>query len=184
MKRRLRDSRCGLLAKLDAPIPVANTDARLKGNANYLFAEPEGIDFDAPGNLWIANKNDGAAGGVQNPRTSLVQITPRLQAAVLATAPGGTMTPTAAQSNTDFFIYQVPNLTEDDVGARPQFGGLQVDRAAGRIFVNEENAGNGRGMRSGHWATRSFEPQVHSPRPVRSSAASRPSPEQLRQEVR
>ena len=62
----------------------------------------------------------------------------------LATASGGTLVPTVAQSNTDFFIYQVPNLT-DDTGARPQFGGLQVDRTAGRIFVNEERAGNGRG---------------------------------------
>ena len=52
--------------------------------------------------------------------------------------------PSVAQSNTDFFIYQVPNLTNDS-GARPQYGGLQVDQAAGRIFVNEEIAGNGRG---------------------------------------
>jgi hypothetical protein len=28
---------------------------------------------------------------------------------------------------------------------RPQFGGVQVDRAAGRIFVNEEATGKGRG---------------------------------------
>jgi hypothetical protein len=134
-----------VLANLDASIPVANTDAALNGNADHLFAEPEGIDFDAGGNLWVANNNDaGGAGGVQNLRTSLVQITSALQAAVLATASGGTLMPAVAQSNTNFFIYQVPNLT-NDAGARPQFGGLQVDRTAGRIFVNEEIAGKGRG---------------------------------------
>jgi hypothetical protein len=133
-----------VLANLDASIPVANMNAALKGNASHLFAEPEGIDFDAAGNLWVANNNDAGAGGVQNLRTSLVQITPALQVAVLATAAGGTLTPAVAQSNTDFFIYQVPNLT-NNAGARPQFGGLQVDRTAGRIFVNEQIAGNGRG---------------------------------------
>jgi hypothetical protein len=133
-----------VLANLDASIPVANTDAALNGDADHLFAEPEGIDFDAAGNLWVANNNDAGAGGVQNLRTSLVQITSALQAAVLATASGGTLVPAVAQGNTDFFIYQVPNLT-NDAGARPQFGGLQVDRTAGRIFVNEEIAGNGRG---------------------------------------
>src|SRR3954451_13074064 len=86
---------------------------------------------------------DGGAGGVQNPRTSLVQITPALQAAVLATVPSGSLTPVLGQSNTDFFIHQVPNLAAD-TGARPQFGGLQIDRDTGRIFVNEEIAGNGR----------------------------------------
>jgi hypothetical protein len=133
-----------VLANLDASIPVANTNAELKGNSSHLFAEPEGIDFDTGGNLWVANNNDGGAGGVQNLRTSLVQVTPALQAAVLATAQSGTLTPALGQSNMDFFIYQVPNLA-DDAGARPQFGGLQIDRAGGRIFVNEEIAGNGRG---------------------------------------
>jgi hypothetical protein len=133
-----------VLANLDASIPVANVNASLKGNIAHLFAEPEGIDFDGAGNLWVANNNDGGAGGVQNSRTSLVKITPQLQNAVLATAAGTALTPTIVQSSTDFFIYQVPNLA-DDAGARPQFGGLQVDRTAGRIFVNEEVAGNGRG---------------------------------------
>jgi hypothetical protein len=109
-----------------------------------LFAEPEGLDFDAKGNLWVANNNDGNAGGVQNVRTSLVQITPALQAAVLATPENESLTPALGRNNIDFFIYQVPNLA-DDTGARPQFGGLQIDRSAGRIFVNEEIAGNGRG---------------------------------------
>jgi hypothetical protein len=87
-----------VLANLDGSIPVANTDPALNGNADHLFAEPEGIDFDAAGNLWVANNNDAGAGGVQNLRTSLVEITSALQAAVLATASGGTLVPTVAQS--------------------------------------------------------------------------------------
>jgi sugar lactone lactonase YvrE len=132
-----------VLNNLDGSIPVANTNAALSGNASHLFAEPEGIDFDAAGNLWVANNNDGS-GGVLNPRTSLVKLTPAIQQAVLMTAPGGNLTPTLAQSNSAYFIYQVPNLA-NDLGARPQFGGLQIDRAAGRIFVNEEVAKKGRG---------------------------------------
>jgi sugar lactone lactonase YvrE len=131
-----------VLANCVSSIPVANTNATLKENAKYLFAAPEGVDFDSAGNLWVANNNDGS-GGIQNPRTSLVQITPALQAAVLTTPAGGILVPTVARSNAEFFIYQVPNIA-DDTGALPQFGGLQIDRAAGRIFVNEEVAGNGR----------------------------------------
>jgi hypothetical protein len=101
-----------VLENCDGSIPVANTDAALSGNASYLFAQPEGLDFDAAGNLWVANNNDNA-GGVQNPRTSIVQITRKLQAAVLATAPGGVLKPTAAQSNAGFFIYQIPNNVDD-----------------------------------------------------------------------
>jgi sugar lactone lactonase YvrE len=133
-----------VLENLGASIHVANTNAALKQNSDHLFAEPEGLDFDAKGNLWVANNNDGNAGGVQNVRTSLVQITPALQAAVLATPENESLTPALGRNNIDFFIYQVPNLA-DDTGARPQFGGLQIDRSAGRIFVNEEIAGKGRG---------------------------------------
>jgi sugar lactone lactonase YvrE len=135
-----------VLSNLDVPIPVANTDPALTGTTGHLFAEPEGIDFDAAGNLWVANNNDGGgAAGVQNPRTSIVQITPALQSAVLATpADEGPFEPEVKQSGTDFLIYQVPNLA-DDAGLRPQFGGLQVDRTAERIYINEEIAGKGRG---------------------------------------
>jgi sugar lactone lactonase YvrE len=131
-----------VLANCTSSIPVANTNPTLMKNTKHLFAQPEGIDFDSTGNLWVSNNNDGS-GGFRNPRTSIIQITRALQAAVLATPEGGTLIPRAAQSNREFFIYQVPNLA-DDHGALPQFGGLQVDRAADRIFVNEEVAGNGR----------------------------------------
>lgn len=133
-----------VLSNLTAQIPVANTNAALMSDIDHLFSSPEGIAFDGAGNLWVANNNDGAQ-GVQNQRASLVQITPALQSAVLASAVGGSpFQPNAGQSGSEYFIYQVPN-THDDAGTRPQFGGLQIDRAAGRIYVNEEIAGNGRG---------------------------------------
>jgi hypothetical protein len=141
-----------VLENLIGPVAVSNTDAGLNADSGHLFAEPEGMDFDAAGNLWVGNNNDGGAGGVQNTRTSIVKITPALQSAVLATPPGppqgGGLIPTPGQAGIDFFIYQVPNLSVggvDDAGPSPQFGGLQVDRAAGRVFVNEEVAGKGRG---------------------------------------
>jgi hypothetical protein len=92
----------------------------------------------------VANNNDGnGVEGVQTLRTSLVKLTPAIQLLLLNTAAGDQLTPTLQQSNEDFFIYQLPNLS-DDLGARPQFGGLQVDRTAGRIFLNEEQAKKGR----------------------------------------
>ena len=93
--------------------------------------------------LWVANNNDGA-GGIQNLHTSLVQVTPALQSAVLATPANSNLKPTVAGSGVDYSIFQIPHLS-DDAGPRPQFGGLQIDRSAGRIYVNEEIAGNGRG---------------------------------------
>ena len=132
-----------VLNNLVGSIPVANTHAALSANTSHLFAEPEGLDFDGAGNLWVANNNDGNA-GVQTLRTSLVKLTPALQLDLLNTVAGGNLTPTLLQSNDAFSIYQVPNL-DNNLGARPQFGGLQVDRAAGRMFVNEQTANKGRG---------------------------------------
>jgi hypothetical protein len=131
-----------VLNNLKGAIPVANTNAGLGTNTSHLFAEPEGVDFDEGWNLWVANNNDGTF-GAQTRRTSLVKLTPAIQVALLNTAAGEHLTPTVQQSNKDFFIYQVPNLS-DDRGATPRFGGLQIDRAAGRIFVNEQQAKRGR----------------------------------------
>ena len=127
---------------VNGAIPVANTNAALSANTSHLFAGPEGLDFDEAYNLWVANNNDGTF-GVQTLKSSLVKLTPTIQRALLSTSAGEHLTPTPQQSNKDFFIYQVPNLS-DDRGARPQFGGLQVDREAGRIFVNEQQAKKGR----------------------------------------
>jgi len=133
-----------VLNNLNGDISVANTNAALNANTTHLFAEPEGLDFDGEGNLWVANNNDGnGLGGVRNIRSSLVKLTPNVQLALLSTTAGTNVTLMLQQSNQDFFIYQVPHI-DDDQGARPQFGGLQVDKVAARIFVNEEKAKRGR----------------------------------------
>jgi len=135
---------CHVLANPGGPLAVANTDPTLNTPSTYLFAEPEGLDFDGfatTASLWVANNNDGGGnGGIFNTLTSLVKITPTLQNAVLATANGGSVAAATIVANTNCFIYHVPNSA---VG-RPQFGGLQVDKAARRLYVNEEVGGNGR----------------------------------------
>ena len=130
-----------VLANPPGPLAVANTDPGLTSSANYLFAEPEGLDFDGSGNLWVANNNDGGAGGVINTLTSLVMLDASLQEKVLATANGGIVSGDVIMPNTNCFIYNAPNNAD---GTRPQFGGLQIDTAAGRLYVNEEIGGNGR----------------------------------------
>ena len=98
-----------VLTNLAGSIPVANTDAALNAHTSHLFAEPEGLDFDADGHLWVANNNDGnGAGGVHTTKTALVKLTPVLQQAVLATVAGGSLTPTVAQSNRISFSTRCP----------------------------------------------------------------------------
>src|SRR6476469_9487943 len=73
------------LNNINGPLTVANSTSALKADSAHLFAQPEGIDVDASGNLWIANNNDGN-NGVKNSLTSLVKITVALQQAVLTNA--------------------------------------------------------------------------------------------------
>ncbi len=133
-----------VLTNTGAPLAVANSDPALNAPSAHLFAEPEGLDVDgftATANLWVANNNDGGgAGGVLNNLTSLVKISKPLQDAVLATANGAAVAAATIVPNGNVFIYQVPN----GAAGRPQFGGLQVDKAAGRLYVNEEIGGIGR----------------------------------------
>ena len=124
-----------VLSNLTALIPVANTNAALTSNIGHLFSSPEGIAFDGAGNLWVANNNDGAQ-GIQNQRTSLVQITPALQSAVLATAAGPSpFQPNAGQSGSEYFIYQVPNV-HDDAGPRSAIRRL-ASRPGGRAHLRQ-----------------------------------------------
>lgn len=126
------------LANPPGPLPVANTDPALSAAAARLFAEPEGVDFDNAGNLWVANNNDGTgAPGIVTALTVLVKVTPALQQAVLATPAGGSLAAPAIVANTNVFLYQVPAG-----GGRPQFGGLCIDRGGNRLYVNEEIDGN------------------------------------------
>jgi hypothetical protein len=124
-------------------LAVANSDPGLNAPTTHLFAQPEGLDFDDFGptaNLWVANNNDGGSGGVSTTLTTIVRITKALQTAVLGTAPNSTLASSQITANVNCFIYQVAN----GAAGRPQFGGLQVDKAAGRLYVNEQVNGNGR----------------------------------------
>lgn len=135
-----------VLANFSGSLNVANTSAGLNAPTANLFAAPEGLDFDsfdAAANLWVANNNDpnnGLSNPLSNNLTSLVKIPKVLQNTVLATASGGIVTPVAGDANTKFFIYQVPN----GAAGKPQFGGLQVDKAGKRLYVNEQISGKGR----------------------------------------
>jgi hypothetical protein len=135
-----------VLANLSGSLNVANTSVGLNAPIANLFAAPEGLDFDsfdATANLWVANNNDpnnGLSNPLSNGLTSLVKIPKVLQNAVLATANGGTATLIANDANSKFFIYQVPN----SAAGKPKFGGLQVDKAGGRLYVNEQVSGKGR----------------------------------------
>lgn len=127
-----------ILNNLRGAIPVANTNGSLKTDATIksLFSQPEGIDRDASGNIWIANNNDGNT-GPKNDFTSIVKITPAFQLVILGS---NNTDPTLAGANNSYSIYQVPA----SASGQPQLGGLQIDRSVGRIFVNEEIAGKGR----------------------------------------
>lgn len=131
-----------ILANTSGSLAVANTIAGLNAPTTRLFSQPEGLDFDSfasTANLWIANNNDGS-GGASIPLTSIVKVTKALQDTILATPNGGTITPSVGDINANLFIYQVPN----SAAGRPQFGGLQVDKATGRLYVNEQVEGKGR----------------------------------------
>ena len=127
-----------ILANPPGPLAVANTNPALSAPASALFAEPEGVDFDGAGNLWVANNNDGTGNpGIVTALTTLVAISPSLQQAILATPAGSILPAAAIVPNGNVRLYQVPN------GAgRPQFGGLCIDRGGNRLYVNEEIDGN------------------------------------------
>ena len=144
----------GLAGSGPAPwVALANPNPSVKSgfpdSVSYLFTSPEGIDFDAYGagaNLWVANNNDAdEPGNFQNAAgTTLVEITPNLQAALiaqLAAHPNTTLTADKFAFNTDYFIFQAPVYG----GGRPQFGGLQIDKSTGRLYVNDESTDGGSG---------------------------------------
>jgi hypothetical protein len=132
-----------VLSNPGGALAVANSDPGLNPPTSNLFAQPEGLDFDdftPTANLWVANNNDGRSGGVSTALTTIVKITKALQTAVLGTTPNSTLASSQITANVNCFIYQVAN----GAAGRPQFGGLQVDKAAGRLYVNEQVNGNGR----------------------------------------
>lgn len=121
-------------------LPVANTDASLSGNANYIFESPEGVAFDGSGNLWVANNNDNGT----NVQTTLVKITPGLQSMILANPAivASAVGANGANAPNGYYIYNIPHASTDPA-TNAQPGGMQIDKAIGRIYVNEEINGDG-----------------------------------------
>jgi Secretion system C-terminal sorting domain len=129
-------------------IPVGNTTAGLNGNVNTLLSRPEGIAFDAAGNLWVGNNNDNGT----NNNGTVVKITPDLQAAILATAVNGSYTPTTGQANqaNGYTVYNLPNPAAGNsncfgigAAARSQCGGVIIDKVNGMMYVNEQQGNQG-----------------------------------------
>ena len=121
------------------PLAVANTVPGLDDATPNLFTGPEGLDFDsfaADANLWVGNNNDGNT-IAQNAFPSLVKITPALQSLVLATPANSVLDGGSIMPNENCFIYQVPDYN----GTIPQFGGLQIDKSTGWLYVNDEIGG-------------------------------------------
>jgi hypothetical protein len=129
-------------------IPVGNTTMGLNSNTNTLLSRPEGIAFDAAGNLWVGNNNDNGS----NSNGTVVKITPALQADILATAVNGSYNPLTSQANqaNGYTVYNLPNPATGNsncfgIGAvaRSQCGGVIIDKASGVMYVNEQQGNKG-----------------------------------------
>lgn len=99
------------------------------GTIEAMFSEPEGMDFDSAGNLWVANNNAGPL----TTYTALVRISPTVQAKVLATPPRTAYAVEPALLP-ECAVFQIRDYLQN----HSQLGGLQIDRNANRLFVNEQ----------------------------------------------
>ena len=119
---------------------LANTNVTLGAiGTNYAFTSPEGVAFDSSCGLWVANNNDGGnVSGFINTATTLVRISPALQAVVLSAT---STIATAALLNSTYGL-KVWNLPTPAAG-RPQLGGLQIDKVTDRMYVNEQKSNSG-----------------------------------------
>lgn len=115
---------------------VENTIATLQNNAVVnAFSQPEGIAFDSNGRLWIANNNDSHT----NEAATIVRISASLQNQIL-----NSLSPLDADPNLTNSIngYQVWNIPSSASGTS-QLGGMQIDQAIDRLYVNEQVSGSG-----------------------------------------
>jgi sugar lactone lactonase YvrE len=105
------------------------------------FSQPEGVAFDSNGKLWVANNNDSAA----NAAPTLVCLTVAQQNTILAITENTSINadPNMTNSINGFSIWNLPTANPV-VGGTGQLGGLQIDKAINRIYVNDEN--NAAGM--------------------------------------
>lgn len=129
------------ITTISGGIVTANTVAAMQTNTQTVFSNPEGIAFDAEGNLWVANNNNEGA----NPDfTSLVKISKAFLDFVVA-QPENTFFNLASVGNNGpnqpdgYSVYNVPNSGS----GHSQLGGLQIDKSIGRIYVTEQKSGQG-----------------------------------------
>ncbi|GAA4770021.1 MULTISPECIES: T9SS type A sorting domain-containing protein [Flavobacterium] len=114
---------------------VENTIASLQNLAvSSAFAQPEGIAIDSTGKLWVANNNDSGT----NAAPTLVRISTQLQSVILNTA-STEANPNLTNSTSGYQVWNLPS----SVTGRGQLGGMQIDTAIDRIYVNEQVSGSG-----------------------------------------
>jgi DNA-binding beta-propeller fold protein YncE len=127
------------VAPFNAIVP-ANSNAALDATVNYVLSKPEGMAFDAAGNLWIGNNNDNGA----NTHGTLVKISPTIQNQLLAQAASSSLDISAiASPNVSVYNLPSPAMGSSDcfgigAAARAQCGGLLIDKSNGKLYVSEQ----------------------------------------------
>lgn len=112
---------------------LSNTDPLLASTiVNNAFKQPEGIAFDSTGALWVGNNNDNSDLSC-NPLGTLVRISTGLQTTIL--------TNTTTNANTSLLnavnglkVWNLPS----PAGGSSHCGGLQIDKAINRLYINEQ----------------------------------------------
>lgn len=135
-------------------ITVANTTPSLNVGVASVLATPEGLAFDQNGNLWIANNNNDET---NNSFTSIVKVSSAMCASVLALpangsrtfSPNGNLT-SGPNTLNGYSIYNIPNPPQvggnvclGQTGRLCKLGGLQIDKANQRMYVNEQIGNTG-----------------------------------------
>ncbi len=98
------------------------------------FAQPEGIDYNSFGELYIANNNDAGING----RATIVKISSGLKTSILA-ATSTFATTSLLNASNGLIVWNVPASPNGS----SQLGGMKIDRNTNRIFVNEQIGGSG-----------------------------------------
>ncbi len=113
----------------------------LEKSITTAFSQPEGLAFDSNGKLWVANNNDSGA----NAAPTIVRISVGQQNSILELEPNGSINadPNMTNSINGFQIWNLPT-NNPVVAGTGQLGGIQIDKAIDRIYVNDQN--NGAGM--------------------------------------
>jgi Secretion system C-terminal sorting domain len=98
------------------------------------FAQPEGIDFNSLGDMFIANNNDAGTNG----RATIVQVSFGLKNIVLGASATYANVSLLNAAN-GMIVWNIPVSPNGPT----QLGGMQIDRNTNRIYVNEQVGGGG-----------------------------------------